>query len=41
MLVFDHTLRTEEDRIREAKQVREPVRAVHNDYDAIPSFASP
>lgn len=32
VLVFDHTLRAEDNRTREEKQVREPVRRVHNDY---------
>ena len=32
VLVFDHTLRAEDDATREEKQVREPVRRVHNDY---------
>jgi hypothetical protein len=30
--VFDHTLRTSDEGAREAKQLREPVLAVHNDY---------
>jgi len=30
--VFDHTLRTSDESAREAQQLREPVRAVHNDY---------
>lgn len=32
VLVFDHTLRAEDDSTREEKKVREPVRRVHNDY---------
>jgi hypothetical protein len=32
VLIFDHTLRAEDDATREAKKVREPVRRVHNDY---------
>ena len=32
VLVFDHTLRAEDDETREEKKVREPVRRVHNDY---------
>ena len=32
VLVFDHTLRAEDDATRAEKQVREPVRRVHNDY---------
>ena len=32
VLIFDHTLRAEDDATRAAKQVREPVRRVHNDY---------
>lgn len=32
VLVFDHTLRAEDDQTREEKKVREPVRRVHNDY---------
>ena len=32
VLIFDHTLRAEDDRTREEKKVREPVRRVHNDY---------
>lgn len=32
VLVFDHTLRAEDDATREEKKVREPVRRVHNDY---------
>jgi hypothetical protein len=32
--VFDHTLRTSDESVREARQMREPVRAVHNDYTA-------
>jgi hypothetical protein len=32
VLIFDHTLRAEDDEIREEKKVREPVRRVHNDY---------
>jgi hypothetical protein len=32
VLVFDHTLRAADERIRAAKQVRDAVRAVHNDY---------
>jgi hypothetical protein len=30
--VFDHTLRTADDEIRESKKIREVVRRVHNDY---------
>src|SRR5579859_3457335 len=30
--VFDHTLRTADDELREAKKIREVVRRVHNDY---------
>jgi hypothetical protein len=30
--VFDHTLRTSDEAAREARQIREPVLAVHNDY---------
>ena len=32
VLVFDHTLRTADDELRESKQIREVVRRVHNDY---------
>jgi hypothetical protein len=32
VVVFDHTLRTADDEMREAKQIREVVRRVHNDY---------
>ena len=32
VLVFDHTLRAEDDATRAERQVREPVRRVHNDY---------
>ncbi len=32
VLIFDHTLRAEDDATREEKKVREPVRRVHNDY---------
>jgi len=32
VLIFDHTLRAEDEATREEKKVREPVRAVHNDY---------
>jgi len=32
VLVFDHTLRAADERIRDANQVRDAVRAVHNDY---------
>ncbi len=32
VVVFDHTLRTADDEIRELKQLREVVRRVHNDY---------
>jgi hypothetical protein len=32
VLVFDHTLRAADERLRDAKQVRDAVRAVHNDY---------
>ena len=30
--VFDHTLRANEEQVQAARQVREPVRTVHNDY---------
>jgi hypothetical protein len=30
--IFDHTLRTADDEVREARKIREPVRRVHNDY---------
>ena len=30
--IFDHTLRTSDEADRTAKQIREPVRSVHNDY---------
>ena len=32
VVVFDHTLRTADDELREAKKIREVVRRVHNDY---------
>ena len=32
VLVFDHTLRSGDEDIRETRKVREPVKAVHNDY---------
>ena len=32
VLIFDHTLRAEDEATREEKKVREPVRRVHNDY---------
>ncbi len=32
VVVFDHTLRTADDALREVKQIREVVRRVHNDY---------
>jgi hypothetical protein len=32
--IFDHTLRTSDEDDRKARQIREPVRAVHNDYTA-------
>ncbi len=32
VVVFDHTLRTADDELREARQIREVVRRVHNDY---------
>ena len=32
VIVFDHTLRTADDEMREAKKIREVVRRVHNDY---------
>jgi hypothetical protein len=32
VVVFDHTLRTENDALRETKKIREVVRRVHNDY---------
>jgi hypothetical protein len=34
VLIFDHTLRAADERRREEKQVRDAVRAVHNDYTA-------
>lgn len=34
VFIFDHTLRTSDEEDRAAKQIREPVRAVHNDYTA-------
>jgi hypothetical protein len=34
VIVFDHTLRAAAEDVREAKQVRDAVRAVHNDYTA-------
>jgi hypothetical protein len=32
VVVFDHTLRTDDERFREAHKIREVVRRVHNDY---------
>ncbi len=32
VVVFDHTLRTENDDLRESRKIREVVRRVHNDY---------
>jgi hypothetical protein len=32
VLIFDHTLRSSDGEVREAKKIREPVKAVHNDY---------
>src|SRR3989441_10749751 len=32
VLVFDHTLRTADDELRETRKIREVVRRVHNDY---------
>jgi hypothetical protein len=32
VVVFDHTLRTADQALREAAQIRDPVRRVHNDY---------
>jgi hypothetical protein len=32
ILIFDHTLRNGDEATRQARQVREPVKAVHNDY---------
>src|SRR5580704_9385899 len=32
VVVFDHTLRTANDELREVKKIREVVRRVHNDY---------
>jgi hypothetical protein len=32
VVIFDHTLRTADDEVREAQKIREPVRRVHNDY---------
>src|SRR5216683_3684384 len=32
VVVFDHTLRTADDALREATKIREVVRRVHNDY---------
>jgi len=32
VVVFDHTLRTADDELREAKKIREVVRRAHNDY---------
>jgi len=32
VVVFDHTLRTADDEMRQSKQIREVVRRVHNDY---------
>ena len=30
--IFDHTLRSSDDAVREAQKIREPVKSVHNDY---------
>jgi len=30
--IFDHTLRTGDEDVRQARKIREPVRSVHNDY---------
>jgi hypothetical protein len=32
VVVFDHTLRTEDEALRESRKIREVVRRVHNDY---------
>jgi len=32
VVIFDHTLRTADDEVREVRKIREPVRRVHNDY---------
>jgi hypothetical protein len=32
VVIFDHTLRTADDEVREARKIREPVRRAHNDY---------
>jgi hypothetical protein len=32
VVVFDHTLRTQDDTVRETRQIRDVVRRVHNDY---------
>jgi hypothetical protein len=32
VVVFDHTLRTQDEAVRETKQIRDVVRRVHNDY---------
>jgi hypothetical protein len=32
VIVFDHTLRTADEALREAAKIRDPVRRVHNDY---------
>src|SRR5205085_3215614 len=32
VVVFDHTLRTADDELRESRKIREVVRRVHNDY---------
>src|SRR5436190_19290074 len=32
VVVFDHTLRTADDAVREEHKIREPVRRAHNDY---------
>jgi len=32
VVIFDHTLRSGDERVREHRQIREPVTAVHNDY---------
>jgi hypothetical protein len=32
VVVFDHTLRTADDALREERKIREPVQRVHNDY---------
>jgi len=32
VVIFDHTLRSGDDQVREVRQIRDPVTAVHNDY---------